>query len=263
MGTGQGYNYPSNGCSVSGQNVWYNTPNGPLGTQNNDICLTAAQIESYVSTMVTQTGLLARTQPGHTPIVDVLTPAGVETCLDAAGKVCSEYSSAPATFCSYHGQVNVNGTEIPYVVQPWTATWDKGKLCDDANVPTIPNPVPVDQLATDVGHRLVSPLSQGNLGAIINPNLTGWFGLDGSEIYDNGCTPLGGRLDAVTLNGRSVLAAARVQQCRRDRDRPQRTPMHRLDRTRAHVRRPQCGQRRGCPSARRLDLRFLAAGPAG
>lgn len=201
VGTGQGYDYPGNGCSASGENVWANTANGPLGEDGNDVCLTAAQIESYVSTMVAQTGILARTKPGSTPLIDVLTPPGVETCLDAAGTVCSYYSNAAVKFCSYHGQVDVNGTEIPYVVQPWTATWSTGVGCDDPNVPQIPNPVPVNQLATDVGARLVSPLSQGNLAAITNPNLSGWFGLDGSEINDNGCTPLGGSIDGVTLNG--------------------------------------------------------------
>ena len=202
VGSGPGSDYPASGCSVSGQNNWYGTPNGPLDSQPNDICLTDAQIQNYVSSMVTQTGLLARTKPGHTPVVDVLTPAGVETCLDGAGTLCSAASSAAAKFCSYHGQVNVNGTEVAYVVQPWTASWNNELGCDDPNVPPIPAPVPVDQLATDVGARLVSPLSQGQLGAITNPNLSGWFGLDGSEINDNGCTPLKGTLDAVTLEGR-------------------------------------------------------------
>ena len=42
------------------------------------------------------------------PLVDVLTPPGVEVCLDSAGHVCSANSAAGSTdaqFCSYHSQV--------------------------------------------------------------------------------------------------------------------------------------------------------------
>jgi hypothetical protein len=87
------------------------------------------------------------------------------------------------------------------VVQPWTAEWGQGIACDDPGAPNITSPVNVKTLAQQVGAKLVSPLSQGQLASIVNPGLDGWYGADGSEINDNGCIPLGSGLDDVTLNG--------------------------------------------------------------
>lgn len=191
-GSGPGEDYPAtNGCSVTGTNLWAGNPNGPVGTGANDVCLTDAQIRAELQTMVPNTGLLGRTKVGYTPLLVLLTPPGVETCLDSAGTLCSANGGTAAQFCSYHSQVNVGGTQVSYVVQPWTATWSRGVQCDDSDAPQIPIPVPVDQLATDVGARLVSPLSQGQLAAITNPGVNSWFALNGSEINDNGCTPVG------------------------------------------------------------------------
>jgi hypothetical protein len=138
-----------------------------------------------------------------------LTPPGVEVCLDSTGHVCSSNSDSntshpvhsDAQFCSYHSQVSDGGTVIPYVVQPWTAQWGQGIGCDDPGAPNITLPVDVKTLAQQVGAKLVSPLSQGQLAAIVNPALNGWYAADGSEINDNGCIPLASGLDAVTLNG--------------------------------------------------------------
>ena len=41
--------------------------------------------------MIAQTGIIGRTQPGYTPLVDLLLPPGVETASTAAG------SCAPPT----------------------------------------------------------------------------------------------------------------------------------------------------------------------
>jgi len=203
--TAAGNDYPSSGCPITGTNLWGASANGPGAPVTNDICLTDAQVRAEVATMVAQTGVLAHTKPGYSPLVDLLTPAGVVTCLDAAGNLCSANSAAPAQFCSYHSQVNVGGTLVSYVVQPWVAHWTRGSICDDSDAPEIPNPWPVEVLAKDVGARLVSPLSQGELAAITNPGLSGWFGLGGSEINDNGCTPaLGSQgLDTETVGPRS------------------------------------------------------------
>jgi hypothetical protein len=311
---GAGHDFPANGCG---------TPQGDsfvaMGSVfGNEVCLTDAQLQSEISTMVTQTGILGRTQPGYTPLVTLLLPPGVETCLDTAHKLCSANSSlfppppvvtsapvanpsspglpagnyqveityelsaggqsapsasqtvtttganssitidapppapgangwyvyvtsddgtvymrqgggqsltsdvqltgvtggvAPPTdsaFCSYHSQVEVGGTEIPYVVQPWTA----GTSCDEPDVPAIQANPPVQVLETDIGTRLVSPLSQSEIAAIVNPNLNGWIAQDGSEIDDNGvdaagyggqyrCVPLGHQLDQVTIGSSS------------------------------------------------------------
>ena len=151
--------------------------------------------------------------PGYQPLVDVLLPAGVEVCLDSSGNVCSANSDSnsadtphsEAQFCSYHSQVSVGGTEVTYVVQPWTAEYGQGVGCDDPNVPALTNPINVATLAQDVGARLVSPLSQGEMSAIVNPGMDGWYGYDasdnGTEIDDNGCVAEPNGLDDVTLNG--------------------------------------------------------------
>jgi PKD repeat protein len=282
-----GHDFPVSGCSPSG-----NSFTSVAAISENSICLTDEQLQYEVSAMVNETGLVGRTQKGYTPVVMLLLPPGVETCLDAAGKLCSAngvltpppspvstattggniaagtyhvvvtyvtgsgesspsssqivtttgatstitIDSPPVTtgvtgwyayvtdangtsyvrqqttptaigadltltslatdgaappvadaFCSYHSQVDVGGTKVAYVVQPWTA----GTSCDEPDAPPIPqNPTP-EQLATDVGIRLVSPLSQAHIAAIVNPGLDGWYALDGSESDDNGgCVPL-------------------------------------------------------------------------
>ena len=204
--SGSGNDYPSNGCTVSGNNVWTGQPNGPISTTANDVCLTDAQIKTEMQTMLPQMGLPGGNLPGYQPLVDVLLPPGVEVCLDGSGKACSANSAAASTqaqFCSYHSQVAVGSPaqEVTYVVQPWTAQWGQGVGCDDPNAPNITLPADVTTLAQHVGARLVSPLSQGELAAIVNPGLDGWYGAYGTEINDNGCIPLGTGLDDVTLNG--------------------------------------------------------------
>ena len=114
------------------------TPTGPhdfsQGTNSfveilNDACVTDAQIRSELGQMITSKQLY-RTQSGYTPLLVFLTPPGVETCLDNTGTVCSANSdlqsqnassNVQAQFCSYHSQINVNGTAYNYVVQPWSA----------------------------------------------------------------------------------------------------------------------------------------------
>jgi PKD domain len=294
--TGAGHDYPASACNAVGASNIDGSRTVP-----NTVCLTDAQLQSEVSAMATQTGLVGRTQPGYAPMVVLLTPPGVETCLDAAGKLCSangsltptapnaaassggtigqgtyrvvisyataggEYlTSAPTSlkitspgssivikspppvsgvtgwyayiatgsgtayarqqsspvpigtdlqlgsvsagppplpaFCSYHSQVAVGGTEVTYVVQPWTPLTG----CDEPDSPAIPtNPTP-QVLATDLGTRLVSPLSQSHISSLVDPGTNGWFALDGAEMNDNGgCTPLASGLDTVTLGSSS------------------------------------------------------------
>jgi hypothetical protein len=158
---------------------------GSYGFGNNGDCVTDSQIQGEVAAMVNQTGIVGRTSAGYTPVIVVLMPAGVETCLDAAGNICSANSDATkvqAQFCSYHSHVNVGGTDVAYAVQPWTPY----TACDEPKLTPLPqNPTP-QQVAQDAGIRIVNPVSQGHIGAIVNPGLNGWVALDGSEITDNG-----------------------------------------------------------------------------
>jgi hypothetical protein len=111
-------------------------------------------------------------------------------------------------FCSYHSQLNIDGTSVAYVVQPWTAMTE----CDEPDAPAVPPNPPPAVLSEDVAARLVSPLSQAEIAAITDPQLDGWFALDGSEINDNGesdvnndgaCVPLANGLDKVPV-GNSI-----------------------------------------------------------
>lgn len=300
-GTGSqaGHDYPASGCPVSGDSF-----TSPAIVNSNFACLTDTQLQGEVSTMVNQTGIVGRTEPGYTPLVTLLLPAGVTACLDASGNLCSQNSGVPipppptlsssstggglqpgmyqveltykngsgesaasasvpvtttgttstitisspppgpgitgwyayvtqdngqtvalqggensigtpitlgsvsggaappnpTTFCSYHSHVNVGGTDVDYVVQPWTV----GTTCDDPGVPPFPtNPTPQD-LAVGAGERLVSPLSQSQIAAIVNPSLNGWSALNGSETEDNGgCAPLDTQLDSVPVGSGS------------------------------------------------------------
>jgi hypothetical protein len=296
--TGAGHDFPANGCTPTAGSFVSGTATTP-----NTVCLTDTQLQGELSTMIAQTGIVGRTAPGHTPLVVLLMPPGVETCLDAAAKLCSANASptpppsaltvnptgtvAPGTynvevtyvtangeslpsasssvaltspgsisipsppaangatgwyvyvmqpggtsyvrqnsspntigtpftlsvqpassparslnpyFCSYHSQVNVGGTEVSYVVQPWNAV----TACDEPDAPAIlPNVTP-QQLAVEFGQRLVSPLSQAHIASVVNPALNGWFALDGAEINDNhGCVPLALGLDSVTVGSSS------------------------------------------------------------
>ncbi len=107
-----------------------------------------------------------------------------------------------ATFCSYHSKdAQVvdpkTGQPLTYVVQPWSAF----TICDEPDVPSVTPYAAPSVVEKSAGQRLVSPLSQSSMAAIVNPQVTtGWFGLDGLEIDDqNACQPLGHGLDTFTF----------------------------------------------------------------
>ena len=312
---GAGHDFPSAGCTFGGDSFV-----SPTAVLMNDTCLTDSQLQGEVATMVAQTGILGRTKPGYTPLVNLMMPAGVEVCLDGSNNLCSAngnltppppvlstsdtggtipsgtyqveityaingggesavsgssavstsggtstltISSPPAppaglnvvgwnayvtqpdgsiytlqrasgspgptpigaaltlslpmtgtgaqpptneSFCSYHSYVTVGGTTVAYVVQPWTA----GTGCDEPDAPTIPKTPTPHEMAVGVGQRLVSPLSQADMAAIVNPGLNGWAALDGSEIEDDWvhgesypCAPAGDQVDKTTLGSSS------------------------------------------------------------
>jgi len=185
-GTTQGHDYPgTNGmgsCYVSGSTA----------------CLTDSDIQGEVNAIVGDTQLTTNHQAGYTPAVVVLTPPNAVVCLDSARTLCSANGSSTG-FCSYHSQVN----GIVYVVQPWTIYTG----CDEPNLPALPqNPTP-QQLATDAGSRLVGPLSQGQIDAIVNPGVSdGWIANSGAEMSDNnGCVPEGPTADTVSVGSGSYV----------------------------------------------------------
>ncbi|HEV3054887.1 MAG TPA: PKD domain-containing protein [Solirubrobacteraceae bacterium] len=168
-GAGVGANYPSSpSCTVTGDST----------------CLTDADIKSELSTHLQRTSLLTGVSSGYSPLLVVLLPQGVDVCLNSAGDMCSANSSSAAAFCSYHSFVDYQGTDVPYVVQPWTA----GTGCDRGVVSASNSQ---DQIPIDDGAKLVVPLSESEMAAIVNPDLNGWYAAAGTtspawEIDDNG-----------------------------------------------------------------------------
>jgi PKD domain len=193
--SGAGHDYAASDCPVTGTNLFNMAASGAPDPVPNDLCLSDAQLRGEVATMISTTGVPGRTKAGYTPLIVLLTPPGVVTCLDGAGTLCSANSMASARFCSYHGEVNLGGTAYAYVVQPWTAD----TACDEPDIPPLSVPAPVEQIARDAGVRMVSALSQAQMAAITNPGLNGWFGLGGNEINDNGCVPFGIKFDTNTV----------------------------------------------------------------
>ncbi|HUO75070.1 MAG TPA: PKD domain-containing protein [Solirubrobacteraceae bacterium] len=197
-------------CPVSGPH-YFTLQSGMITTTKNDVCVTDAQIQSELQTEIVQNGLTGKLQPGYTPLLVLLMPPGVVTCLDNAGHLCSANSDPsqvpnsnppvkPAQFCSYHSQLTVGGRVWPYVVQPFTAEPNNPPSdCDEPDVPTIDDTVTPEKLRIDAGARLVSPLARSEWDAITNPYLNGWFGLGGGEMGDNGCLPLPKHVDDVTI----------------------------------------------------------------
>jgi hypothetical protein len=101
--------YPANGCTRA------------------TICLTDKQIHTELATYVIAHGLphdLAREY-------FVLTPPGVESCFEAAGRECSAGSAAPV-YCAYHGNSPIGASELIYANDPYV-TGNAG--CDDGNHP--------------------------------------------------------------------------------------------------------------------------------
>jgi hypothetical protein len=94
-GAGPGNALPSapgdcNAGVLSGDNVWGGTAGGGApATIPNSICVTDADIQHEVKSLIANDGLVSHVQPGHTPLVTVMTPPGVEVCLDPAGDLCS------------------------------------------------------------------------------------------------------------------------------------------------------------------------------
>jgi PKD domain/IPT/TIG domain len=101
--------YPANGCTRA------------------TICLTDEQIRTELAHYVIAHGLPHDLAHEYF----LLTPPGVQSCFEAAGRECSAGSTAPA-YCAYHGNGQIGETELIYADDPYV-TGNPG--CDDGNHP--------------------------------------------------------------------------------------------------------------------------------
>ena len=69
VATGPGHNDIGSDCPVSGINYFWQDPSGAWGTNANAYCITDDQIRTEVSQMVSDMGLIGRTQSGYTPLI--------------------------------------------------------------------------------------------------------------------------------------------------------------------------------------------------
>ena len=95
--------YPANGCSAA------------------PICFTDAQLRTEITKYVEAHKLSMDLQHGVPP----LTPPGVESCLEASGRSCSD-GTKHAGYCSYHSYISLASAIIVYANDPYV----DGMNCD-------------------------------------------------------------------------------------------------------------------------------------
>jgi PKD repeat protein len=91
------------------------------------VCVTEAQIEEVLSTLVAERSLAS----DLTHEYFLVPPPGVEVCYTAASTECSANTKHPA-FCAFHGDIHAAGGPLVYAVDPYV-TGNKG--CDDGKHP--------------------------------------------------------------------------------------------------------------------------------
>jgi IPT/TIG domain-containing protein len=145
--------YPANGCSAA------------------PTCLTDAQIRAEILGFV----------QAHKLPVDLeheyflLTPEGVESCMEAAGKTCSDGTNHKV-YCAYHNFIETGGSALIYAEDPYVA----GLGCDPGN--GHPNGNPSD--ATIAGG-----LAHEHSESVTDPKLNAWFDTKGNEVGDKCRSP--------------------------------------------------------------------------
>ncbi len=140
--------YPGNGCSAAA------------------ICLTDAQLRSELSRYVSEHQLASDLQHEYF----LLTPPGVESCLEAAGHSCSA-GTKHSVYCAYHGYISVAGGVLVYANIPYT----NGTNCDTGE--EHPNGNPSD---ATLGGGLVHEHSE----SVTDPQLSAWYDSKKEEVAD-------------------------------------------------------------------------------
>ena len=142
--------YPANGCSQA------------------PVCLTDAQFKAEVRTVVEAHKLPMDLEHEYF----VLTPEGVESCMEPEGKVCSDGTAPPVrAYCAYHRFVEVGGASvIVYANDPYIA----GLSCDPGEHP--------NGNASDA--TIAGGLAHEHSESITDPLLNAWYDSKGNEVAD-------------------------------------------------------------------------------
>jgi hypothetical protein len=140
--------FPASGCSAA------------------PICLTQEQLRSEITAFVEAQGLPIDLQHEYF----VLTPPGVESCLEAAGHACSA-GTKHAAYCAYHGFVSSAKGVIVFANDPYVA----GLNCDVGE--EHPNNNVSD--ATIAGG-----LAHEHSESITDPQLNAWYDVKKREVAD-------------------------------------------------------------------------------
>jgi hypothetical protein len=145
--------YPANGCSRA------------------SFCLTDEQLRVEITAFVKAHGLPIDLKHEYF----VLTPPGVETCLEASGTECSAGTSHPQ-FCAYHDFIPVGGSAIVYADDPYVAgVGASAEACDAGE--EHPNNNASD---ATIGGGLAHEHSE----SLTDPELNAWFDSAGNEVAD-------------------------------------------------------------------------------
>jgi hypothetical protein len=140
--------YPSNGCKAAA------------------ICFTDEQLRAEITKYVEANKLPVDVQHAYF----LLTPPGVESCFETAGKSCSA-GTKHAAFCAYHGDIPVSGGVIVYANDPYVNALN----CDFGE--QHPNNNPSD---ATIGGGLAHEHSE----AVTDPQLNAWFDSKNREVGD-------------------------------------------------------------------------------
>ena len=139
--------YPASGCSAA------------------SACLTDEQLRTELRKYVEAHALPADLQHEYF----ILTPPGVESCMETAGRSCSA-GTTRAAFCAYHGFIETAKGPIVYANDPYVGGLD----CDFGE--EHPNGVADATIAGGLAHE--------HSESVTDPKLNAWFDSGGREVGD-------------------------------------------------------------------------------
>jgi hypothetical protein len=154
------YNSHFGGALVDGD------PYPASGCGEGAICLTAEQLLAEITSYVSAHALPADLQHAYF----LLTPPGVESCLEAAGRACSA-GTRHASYCAYHSDATTPNGVIVYSDDPYVV----GLGCDTGE--EHPNNNASDAA---IGGELAHEHSE----AVTDPELNAWYDSKREEVAD-------------------------------------------------------------------------------